>query len=42
LIYTNVGTANNLPMAAALALIPIAIMFVYLGSVRRTGALNNL
>lgn len=42
LIYTNVGTANNLPMAAALALIPIAIMFVYLGSVKRTGALNNL
>lgn len=42
LIYTNVGTANNLPMAAALALIPIAIMFVYLGSVKRTGALNSL
>jgi putative spermidine/putrescine transport system permease protein len=42
LIYTNVGTANNLPMAAALALIPIAIMFVFLGAVRRTGALNNL
>ena len=42
LIYTNVGAANNLPMAAALALIPIAIMFVYLGSVKRTGALNNL
>ena len=42
LIYTNVGTANNLPMAAALALIPIAIMFAYLGSVKRTGALNNL
>ena len=42
LIYTNVGTANNLPMAAALALVPIAIMFVYLGAVKRTGALNNL
>ena len=42
LIYTNVGTANNLPMASALALIPIAIMFAYLGAVRRTGALNNL
>ena len=42
LIYTNVGTANNLPMAAALALIPIAIMFGYLGAVRRTGALKNL
>jgi putative spermidine/putrescine transport system permease protein len=42
LIYTNVGTANNLPMAAALALVPIAIMFIYLGAVKRTGALNNL
>ena len=42
LIYTNVGTANNLPMAAALALIPIAIMFVYLGAVKRTGALDSL
>ena len=42
LIYTNVGTANNLPMASALALIPIAIMFVYLNTVRRTGALDNL
>ena len=42
LIYTNVGTANNLPMAAALALVPIGIMFIYLAAVRRTGALNNL
>jgi putative spermidine/putrescine transport system permease protein len=42
LVYTNVGAANNLPLAAAIALIPIVIMFVYLGVVRRTGALNNL
>ena len=42
LIYTNVGAANNLPMAAALALVPIAIMFVYLGAVKRTGALDSL
>jgi putative spermidine/putrescine transport system permease protein len=42
LIYTNVGTANNLPMAAALSLVPIAIMFVYSAAVRRTGALKNL
>jgi putative spermidine/putrescine transport system permease protein len=42
LIYTNVGTANNLPMASALALVPIAIMFFYLAAVRRTGALKNL
>ncbi len=42
LVYTNVGAANNLPLAAAIALIPIAIIFGYLALVRRTGALNNL
>lgn len=42
LVYTNVGAANNLPLAAAIALIPIVIIFVYLAAVRRTGALNNL
>lgn len=42
LVYTNVGTANNLPMAAAVALVPIVIIFGYLALVRRTGALQNL
>lgn len=42
LVYANVGTANNLPLAAAVALIPLAIIFIYLAAVRRTGALNNL
>ncbi|MFM6973597.1 MAG: ABC transporter permease [Agromyces sp.] len=42
LVYTNVGTANNLPLAAAVALIPIVIIFGYLALVRRTGALQNL
>jgi putative spermidine/putrescine transport system permease protein len=42
LVYTNVGAANNLPLAAAIALIPIVIIFGYLALVRRTGALNNL
>jgi len=42
LVYTNVGTANNLPLAAAVALIPIIIIFGYLFTVRRTGALDNL
>lgn len=42
LVYTNVGAANNLPLASAISLIPIAIIFVYLAAVRRTGALNNL
>ena len=42
LVSTNVGAANNLPLAAAIALIPILIIFAYLAAVRRTGALNNL
>jgi len=42
LVYTNVGAANNLPLAAAIALIPIVIIFGYLATVRRTGALENL
>jgi len=42
LVYTNVGTANNLPMAAAIAMIPVAIMFIYLTAIRKTGALDNL
>lgn len=39
-VYQNFSL--NLPFAAAVALIPVIIMFVYLGSVRRTGALDNL
>lgn len=42
LIQGNAGAANNLPLAAALAAVPIAIMVVFLLGVRRTGALDNL
>ncbi|MET0767828.1 MAG: ABC transporter permease [Aeromicrobium sp.] len=42
LVYTNVGAANNLPLAAAISLIPIVIMIGYLTVVRRAGALENL
>jgi putative spermidine/putrescine transport system permease protein len=42
LIQGNAGAANNLPLAAALAAVPIAIMVVFLLAVRRTGALDNL
>lgn len=42
LVYTNVGAANNLPLAAAIALIPVIIMSIFLLAVRRTGALDNL
>ncbi len=40
LVASNVG--NNLPLAAAIALIPVLIMFGYLTAVRKTGALENL
>jgi putative spermidine/putrescine transport system permease protein len=42
LIQTNVGAANNLPLAGALATVPVVIMVVFLLLVRRTGALDNL
>lgn len=41
-VYDNVGAANNLPFAAAMATIPVVIMLAYLAAVRRTGALENL
>jgi len=42
LVYANIGAANNLPFAAALATIPVLIMIGYLVAVRRTGALDQL
>jgi putative spermidine/putrescine transport system permease protein len=42
LVYANVGSANNLPFAAALATIPVLIMVIYLVAVRRSGALEEL
>ena len=38
IIYTNIGIANNVPFAAAMALIPIAIVAVYLLGARALGA----
>jgi putative spermidine/putrescine transport system permease protein len=42
LVYANIGAANNLPLAAALATIPVLIMVIYLSAVRRSGALEEL
>ena len=41
-IYDNIGTANNLPFAAALAIVPIAIMTIYLLGARFLGAFEAL
>jgi putative spermidine/putrescine transport system permease protein len=41
-IYDNVGVAGNTPLAAAFALIPIAIMAIYLTLAKRAGAFEAL
>ena len=41
-IYANVGIANNIPFAAALALFPVGIMAVYLLLAQRLGAFEAL
>ncbi len=40
--YSNVGIANNVPFAAALATVPVAIMAVYLLGAKRLGAFEAL
>jgi putative spermidine/putrescine transport system permease protein len=42
IIYSNLGTAGNLPFAAALAMVPIVIMTVYLLGARALGAFESL
>ena len=41
-VYANVGVANNLPLAAAFATVPVAIMIAYLLIARRLGAFESL
>jgi putative spermidine/putrescine transport system permease protein len=41
-IYREVGVSGNLPLAAALALIPVVVMVVYLVIARRLGAFEAL
>ena len=41
-VYTNVGVANNLPLAAAFATVPVLIMILYLLVARRLGAFESL
>jgi putative spermidine/putrescine transport system permease protein len=42
LIYGQLVTANNQPLAAALSVIPLVAVVLYLLAVRRTGALENV
>jgi putative spermidine/putrescine transport system permease protein len=41
-VYTLQGTAGNLPLAAAFAVVPILIMLVYLAIAKRLGAFDAL
>jgi putative spermidine/putrescine transport system permease protein len=41
-VYTNVGVANNLPLAAAFATVPVVVMVLYLLGARRLGAFESL
>ncbi|HVD45781.1 MAG TPA: ABC transporter permease [Candidatus Limnocylindria bacterium] len=41
-VYSSVGIANNVPFAAALATVPVAIMAVYLLVAKRLGAFEAL
>lgn len=42
IIYGQLVTANNQPLAAALSIIPLAAIVAYLLAMRRTGALENV
>jgi putative spermidine/putrescine transport system permease protein len=41
-VFDNQGVANNVPFAAAFALVPIVIMAIYLLGARRLGAFDSL
>jgi putative spermidine/putrescine transport system permease protein len=41
-VYANVGVANNLPLAAAFATVPVVVMIAYLLVARRLGAFEQL
>src|SRR5204862_8241518 len=41
-VYANVGIANNLPLAAAFATVPVVIVAVYLVLVKRAGAFEAI
>ncbi len=41
-VYSNVGVANNVPFAAAFAVVPLVVMGIYLLLARRLGAFEAL
>ena len=41
-VYQLQGTAGNVPLAAAFAVVPIVIMLIYLTAAKRAGAFDAL
>src|SRR5439155_13895307 len=41
-VYGNVGIAHYIPLAAALAVVPVAVMALYLLGARRLGAFESM
>ena len=41
-MYANVGIANNVPFAAAYAVVPVVVMAIYLAIAKRLGAFEAL
>jgi putative spermidine/putrescine transport system permease protein len=41
-VYAHQGTAGNIPLAAALTVIPVVIMGIYLTIAKRMGAFDAL
>ena len=41
-VYSSVGVSNNVPFAAAFAVVPLAVMGIYLVLAKRTGAFEAL
>jgi putative spermidine/putrescine transport system permease protein len=41
-VYTQQGTAGNIPLAAAFSVAPVIIMGVFLTVAKRTGAFDAL
>jgi len=42
MVYVQQGTAGNIPLAAAFSVVPIVLIFIYLGIAKRLGAFNAL
>jgi putative spermidine/putrescine transport system permease protein len=42
MVYVQQGTAGNIPLAAAVSVVPIVLIFVYLSIAKRFGAFDAL